>query len=239
MQTRPRYHTPEEPVPEESTFGESALKRYTPEEYLRLEETAEFRSEYRDGEITPMTGGSADHNSIVVNICTLLKFALRGKGFKVFTSDLRLWIPTYQIYTYPDVMVIQGEPVFQAKRTDTVMNPCLIVEVLSKSTQNYDHTRKFKFYRSIAEVQEYVLVDQYAIEIEHYTRLEDNSWRLRDYGADTQSISLSSVEPASVELEIAIADLYEGVNFEGVNFEGVNFDLQDLEAAPSEEQVAN
>ncbi|MBW4657779.1 MAG: Uma2 family endonuclease [Drouetiella hepatica Uher 2000/2452] len=222
MQTQPSYHKPEESVPEEPTLAESALKRYTPEEYLRLEETAEFRSEYRDGEITPMTGGSINHNRIVGSIYAYLKFALRGKNLEAFTSDLRLWIPTYQLYTYPDVMVIQGEPVFQAKRTDTVMNPCLIVEVLSKSTQTYDRTRKFKFYRSIAALQEYVLVDQYAIEIEHYTRLEDNSWRLRDYGADTQSLTLSSVE-----LEIAIADLYEGVNF----------DLQDPEAAPSEAQA--
>lgn len=182
---------------------------YTPEEYLSLEEQSDFRSEYRDGEIVPMTGGSINHNRIAGNIYALLKYALRGKNLEAFISDLRLWIPRYRVYTYPDVFVIAGEPVFQGSRTDTIMNPCLIIEILSRSTQDYDRTDKFRYYRSISEMQEYILVDQYAIGVEHYTKLEDGSWRFREYDAETSSISL-----AAVDLELAMNDLYEGVTFE-------------------------
>jgi Uma2 family endonuclease len=183
-------------------------KQYTPEEYLQLERESEIRHEYRDGEIVPMTGGTANHNSIFLNLCVALKLGLRGQNYKVFGGDLRLWIPEYQLYTYPDAMVIQGEPVFQDNRQDTVTNPCLIIEVLSKSTQNYDRSDKFKFYRSMPSFQEYLLINQYQIELEHYTKTPEG-WLLRDYTAETQQIKL-----ASVGLELSIADLYEGVNFE-------------------------
>lgn len=183
-------------------------RSYTPEEYLALEERAELRSEYRDGEIVPMTGGSINHNRITGSIYAFLKYALRGKNLEPFTSDLRLWIPRYRQYTYPDVFVIQGEPVFQDRRTDTIMNPCLILEVLSKSTQDYDRTDKFRYYRSIPEMQEYVLVDQYEVGVEHYAKLEDGSWRFREYDSATNSISL-----AAVNLELGMNDLYEGVDF--------------------------
>jgi Uma2 family endonuclease len=182
-------------------------KQYTPEEYLQLERESEIRHEYRDGEIVPMTGGTANHNSIFLNLCVALKLGLRGQNYKVFGGDLRLWIPEYQLYTYPDAMVIQGEPVFQDNRQDTVTNPCLIIEVLSKSTQNYDRSDKFKFYRSMPSFQEYLLINQYQIELEHYTKTAEG-WLLRDYTAETQQIKL-----ASVGLELSIADLYEGVNF--------------------------
>ncbi len=109
---------------------------YTLEEYRQLEETAEFRSEYRDGEIVPMTGGTINHNRIAINICTFLKFALRGKNAEPFMSDLRLWIPRYRRGTYPDVMVIAGQPIFNEGRNDEVVNPVLIVEVLSHSTHS-------------------------------------------------------------------------------------------------------
>ena len=99
---------------------------YTADEYLAIEETAENRSEYRNGEIIPMTGGSIEHNRILGNFFALLKAFLRGKEFEPFLSDLRLWIPQYRIYTYPNMMVIQGEPVFQEQRTDTITNPRLI-----------------------------------------------------------------------------------------------------------------
>jgi Uma2 family endonuclease len=182
-------------------------KQYTPEEYLQLERESEIRHEYRDGEIVPMTGGTIDHNRIAGNVYAYLRFALRGKNAEPFIGDLRLWLPDYQLYTYPDVMVIQGEPVFQDNRKDTVTNASLIIEVLSKSTQNYDRSDKFKFYRSMPSCQEYLLINQYQIELEHYTKTAEG-WLLRDYTAETQQIKL-----ASVGLELSIADLYEGVNF--------------------------
>ena len=181
---------------------------YTPEEYLALEEAAEFKSEYHDGEIVPMTGGSINHNRICGNVYACLKFLLRGKNKEIFMSDLRLWIPRYQRYTYPDVMVIQGNPALHNNRTDTITNPVLIVEVLSKSTQNYDHTDKFRYYRSIPEFQEYVLINEYELQIEQYTKTGEAQWLLREFETEDAKITFSSVD-----LEIAIADIYEGVDF--------------------------
>lgn len=181
---------------------------YTPEEYLVQEETAEFRSEYRDGEILPMTGGSIEHNRIAGNVFALLMSARRGKNFRPYIGDLRLWIPHYRQYTYPDVLVIQGEPIFQDQRTDTVLNPCLIVEVLSKSTSDYDRSDRFRYYRSIPELQEYVLIDQYEMAIEHYTKVESDAWLFRAYEANAEKVVLSSIE-----VEMAIESIYEDVNF--------------------------
>lgn len=181
---------------------------YTPEEYLAQEEVAEFRSEYRDGEIVPMTGGSINHNQIAGNVYAFLKFTLRGKNLKPYIGDLRLWIPRYRQYTYPDVFVIKGKPVFQGQRMDTIVNPCLIVEVLSKSTKAYDRTDKFRYYRSIPEFQEYLLIDQYSIAIEQYTKTDEDAWLFRAYESDAEKITL-----ASVNVEMAIADIYEDVDF--------------------------
>jgi Uma2 family endonuclease len=181
---------------------------YTPEEYLAQEEVTEFRSEYRDGEIVPMTGGSINHNQIAGNVYAFLKFTLRGKKLKPYIGDLRLWIPRYRQYTYPDVFVIKGKPVFQGQRMDTILNPCLIVEVLSKSTKAYDRTDKFRYYRSIPEFQEYVLIDQYSIAIEQYTKTDEDAWLFRAYESDAEKITL-----ASVNIEMAIADIYEDVDF--------------------------
>ncbi|HAX80410.1 MAG TPA: hypothetical protein DCY88_32385 [Cyanobacteria bacterium UBA11372] len=141
-------------------------RTYTPDEYRKLEETAEFRSEYRDGEIVPMTGGTINHNRITRNICTFLQLGLRGKNAEPFMSDLRLWIPRYRRATYPDVMVISGEPVFNEGRNDEVLNPILIVEVLSNSKEDFARTNKFRFYHSIPEFREYILVDQYEFLVE-------------------------------------------------------------------------
>ena len=186
----------------------TVVRHYTPEEYLAQEEIADFRHEYRDGEIAPMTGGSDNHNGIVVNLCTFLKLALRGQTYRVRTSDLRLWIPRYRQFTYSDVLVIRGNPVFHEDRTDTVMNPCLIIEVLSKSTQNYDRGDKFKFYRSISELQDYVLVDQYSYFIEHYTRTDEGLWLLREYDGIEGAAHF-----VSVAVEIPIAEIYEQIEF--------------------------
>ena len=125
------------------------LKRYTPEEYLELEEKADYKSEYRDGEIVSMTGGTTHHNELAGNLYTHLKLDLRKQNYKVYMGDVRLWIPRYRQHTYPDVMLIQGQPVYHGKGTTTLTNPQLIAEVLSKSTQNYDQGDKFTYYRSI------------------------------------------------------------------------------------------
>jgi Uma2 family endonuclease len=182
---------------------------YTPDEYLAQEEIAEFRSEYRNGEIVPMTGGSINHNQIAGNVYAFFRMALRQTNFKPYIGDLKLWIPQYGQYTYPDVFAIQGQPIFQDKRTDTILNPCLIVEVLSKSTQNYDRTDKFRYYRSIPEFREYVLINQYEIGIEQYTKTDGNSWLFQAYESDVSKIVF-----ASINVEMTVEDIYENVNFD-------------------------
>ena len=183
-------------------------KYYTPEEYLALEETAEYKHEYRDGEIVPMTGGTTNHNEIALNIAANLKFSLKSKNYKVYMGDVRLWIPRYRQYTYPDVMVIQGQPIYTGKGTTTVMNPQLIVEVLSKSTKNYDQGDKFLYYRSISEFTEYILIEQEEYRLLQYTKTSTNQWQLTEYESVDAIISLNSVD-----LEVSLSDIYEGVDF--------------------------
>ena len=188
---------------------ETQQRYYTPEEYLELEETAEYKSEYIDGEIVPTTGGTPNHNDIAGNIYAHLKFALRGKNYKVFIGDLRLWIPRYRIYTYPDVMVIEGEPVLLENRNDTVTNPLMIVEVLSKSTKNYDQGDKFDYYRSIPEFREYVLIDQYKVNVKHFAKTSEGKWLLTEYESAEAVLSLSALE-----FQIQLSEIYEGIKFE-------------------------
>ncbi len=185
------------------------LQTYTLDEYRALEETEEFRSEYHDGKIIPMSGGTINHNRIVRNLVRILDLAFTQKPYEVFTSDLRLWIPQYRKGTYPDVMVIADQPVFNDNRTDEVMNPCLIGEVLSKSTESYDRGDKFLYYRSIKEFQEYLLVSQSEYFIEHYQKTGEGQWLLQEYRGDEREINLESVE-----VSLIIKDIYEGINFD-------------------------
>jgi Uma2 family endonuclease len=187
---------------------ETQKRHYTPEEYLELEEKAEYKSEYRDGEIVPMAGGTTNHNKIAGNFYAYLKFALRGKNYDVYIGDVRLWIPKYRQYTYPDVMVIQGQPVYTGTSTTTVMNPLLIAEVLSKSTQNYDQGNKFLYYRSIPEFKEYILIDQYQYHVMHYVKTADGKWIFDEIEGEFATLSFETID-----FQIVLTDLYEQVNF--------------------------
>ncbi len=187
---------------------ETQKRYYTPEEYLEVEEEAEFRSEYRDGEIIHITGGTTNHNKIAGNFYAYLKFALRGKNYDVYISDVRLWIPRYRQYTYPDVMVIEGQPVYTGTNTTTVMNPSLIAEVLSKSTKNYDQGDKFLYYRSIPEFKEYVLIDQYQYHVMQYVKTAEGQWLFNELEGESATLSLQTVD-----VNIQLNDLYEKVNF--------------------------
>ena len=184
-------------------------KFYTPDEYRQLEEAAEFRNEYRDGEIVKMTGGTINHSQIIGNIYAFLKSALRGKNVRPFMSDLRLWIPRYRRGTYPDVMVVEGELVCTEGRKDEILNPVLIVEVLSKSTKDFDKEDKFRFYRSIPEFREYVLVNQSEFLVTQYIKTESNDWLFREYEGESAIVSFTSVE-----VQMSMSDIYELVVFE-------------------------
>ena len=184
-------------------------RQYSIEEYLAHEETAEYRSEYRDGEIVPMTGGSINHNQIIVNLIIALSSALREQNYRVYTSDLRLWIPRYREYTYPDILIIKDEAIFQEGRTDTVLNPSIIVEVLSKSTSSRDRGDKFTYYRSIPEFQEYILIDQYQIHIEQFSKTAEGNWLLKESDDEEGTLTL-----VSTNSQIPHRQIYERVEFE-------------------------
>ena len=183
-------------------------RKYTPEEYLQLEEQAESKSEYHDGDIVPMAGGTTNHNEICLNLAANLKFRLQKQNYRVYIGDVRLWIPRYRIYTYPDVMVIKQEPVYADRGTTTVTNPILIAEILSKSTQNYDQGDKFAYYRSIPEMKEYILISQKQHQIMQYSKTEAGKWLLSEYETENSTIQLTSIN-----FELELSEIYTGVDF--------------------------
>ena len=182
---------------------------YSAEEYLKLEETAEFRSEYRDGEILPMTGGTPNHNQIALNFSAVIKAALRGQPYRVFMADLRLWIPQRKIYTYPDVMIASRPIELLEGRKDTITNPAIVAEVLSKSTESYDRGKKFEHYRTLPTFQEYILIDQYRIHVEQFSKTESGKWLFSEYDGEAAVLSLTSVQ-----FQILLPDIYEDIEFE-------------------------
>ncbi len=184
-------------------------RTYTPKEYLQLEEQAEYKSEYRDGEIIPITGGTTNHNEISLNLVTNLKFSLKKQNYRVYMADVRLWIPRYRLYTYPDVMLIKGETIYADRGTTTITNPVMITEVLSPSTQNYDQGDKFTYYRSIPEMEEYILVSQQKYHVMQYTKTEAGKWLLSEYETEDALIQLSSVD-----WEFELSEIYAGVDFD-------------------------
>ena len=182
---------------------------YTPEEYLELEANAEYKSEYRDGAIVPMAGGTTNHNKLAGTLYAHLLFGLRGQNYNIYIGDVRLWIPEYRQYTYPDVMVIQGPPTYADASRTTVMNPIAIAEVLSQSTQNYDQGDKFRYYRSIPGMQEYILINQTQHHVMQYTKQETSQWLLTEHQGESAVLALGAIA-----FEIRLTDLYDGVDFD-------------------------
>ncbi|ERT03780.1 restriction endonuclease family protein [Lyngbya aestuarii BL J] len=182
---------------------------YTPEEYLELEEQAEFKNEYRNGEILPMAGGTTNHNKIAGNFYKRFPLTIQEQDYEVYIGDVKLWIPSDQTYTYPDIMVIEGEPIYQENRRDIITNPLLIVEVLSKSTQSYDQGDKFRSYRSIPSFKEYILIDQSSYYLEQYSKQTENQWLFKEYEGEDSVLTLDSVE-----LQMSLGEIYERVDFE-------------------------
>ncbi|MEL7068521.1 MAG: Uma2 family endonuclease [Cyanobacteria bacterium J06581_3] len=184
------------------------IKTYTEQEYLVLEVESDIRNEFRDGVIVPMVGGTPEHNMISSALNALLWFGLRKKSYTVFVSDQRLWIPAANLHTYPDVMITPKPPELKAGRKDTVVNPIFVAETLSSSTQGYDRGDKFAHYRTINSFQEYLLIEQYQPRVEHYVKQGENQWLLTEYSGLDATFHLSSVD-----IEIALSDLYENVEF--------------------------
>ena len=181
---------------------------YSPEEYLALEEVADYKSEYIDGQIFPMTGGSTNHNQIALNVSTELNFAFKKLDYRVYMSDVRLWIAKRRIYTYPDVMIVSGEPEYFNDRTDTITNPKVIVEVLSDSIKGYDKSGKFEAYRTLPSLSEYILIDQNKIQVEQFYKTGKKRWSFGEYDREDEAIALNSVQ-----FQIALDDIYNKVKF--------------------------
>ncbi|BDI14430.1 hypothetical protein ANSO36C_02320 [Nostoc cf. commune SO-36] len=182
---------------------------YTPEEYLELEEKAEYKNEYRDGEIIPMTGGTTNHNNIAGNFYKKFPLTVQGQDYEIYIGDVKLSIFRYRINTYPDVMVIKGKPIYEGTGKTIITNPLLIVEVLSNSTKNYDKTDKFKYYRSIPGFQEYIMIDQYSFAVEQFAKQAEGQWIFKEYEGEDAVLVLDSID-----FQIALRDIYERVDFE-------------------------
>jgi len=179
-------------------------RRWTVEEYLALERESEIRHEYLDGEIFAMSGGSRQHNRISWNIVGALDAQLRGGRCEGFASDMRVRIPATGLFTYPDVVVVCGEPHFDdAESPDTLLNPTLVVEVLSPSTEDYDRGRKFAHYRSVATLEIYLLVAQDRVHVERFARQPSGLWVLYE----TEDLG-ETIELPAIGATLALTDVY-------------------------------
>jgi len=183
--------------------------RITPEEYLALERRAEIRSEYFEGEMFAMSGVTREHARIVLNIATELNNQFADRPCEVYAVDLRTKVSPTGLYTYPDVVAVCGEPEFEDPMCDTLVNPQLIIEVLSDSTESYDRGKKFAHYRTIGSLREYVLVSQTECRIERFSRQDDGNWL---YTENTDSEG--SMELTSVACRLSLARVYHKVDFE-------------------------
>lgn len=181
---------------------------YTPEEYLNLEDHAEFKSEYYQGEIFSMAGASLNHNRIVRNLTVTLSLATQQQPYEVFASDIKVSIPESRAYTYPDVLLLREPPQFAEKRNDTVTNPLIIIEVFSESTKDFDRSEKFQMYRTVPSLQEYILVDQDKIYVEQFIKQGSKQWLMREYDAAEEVLTLTTVS-----VQLALTDIYAKVSF--------------------------
>ncbi len=163
------------------------------EEYLELERNSETKNEYFDGEIFDMAGASEAHNLIVANVVGELRSQLKKKPCRVYPSDMRLKIESTKLYTYPDVMIVCGERKFGDKEKDMLLNPDVIIEVLSDSTESYDRGKKFSHYRQIASLKEYVLISQNIRKIERFSKTQTRQWIWDDTDEDHPEMILESV----------------------------------------------
>jgi Uma2 family endonuclease len=182
--------------------------KMTEAEYLAFERASEMKHEYYNGEIFAMVGASESHNLISVNLIRMISTKLRGKGCKVYPSDMKVKIESTRLYTYPDLSVMCGEAQFADGEFDTLLNPAVIIEILSPSTERYDRGKKFQHYREIPSLQEYVLVAQDNPRIERYLRQENGKWELTDAIGIEATIDLTSIDCV-----LELAEVYEQVTF--------------------------
>ena len=181
---------------------------FTVEDYLEQEARSALRHEFIQGKIIPMAGASANHNRLTLNLSRLLPFEISDRQYEIFVSDMRLWLPDVASYLYPDVMMIEGAPVFLDESQMAVTNPSMIAEVLSNSTEGFDKNQKFALYRTIPQLQEYLLIDQTCPRVELYQKVGDRQWLLTELMGENAVIKFKFAA-----LEIELSELYQRVNF--------------------------
>jgi Uma2 family endonuclease len=178
----------------------------TPEQYLEIERKAEYKSEYFNGEMFAMAGAKEAHNLVVINTGSALHRQFRSRPCRAYTNDMRVHVPSTGLYAYPDVIAVCGEPRFLDEQRDNLLNPAVIVEVLSPSTETYDRSRKFEHYKSIESLSEYLLVASDRMHADLYTRQPDGRWLLTSADKLEDSLTLESVGA-----QLTLADVYEKV----------------------------
>ena len=191
-------------------MSSSAVRaRHTPEQYLALERKSAVKSEYRDGRIMGMARSNRPHNLIVGNLLCEISTLLRDRPCEVYLSNMRVHITPTGLYTYPDIVAVCGEPFFLDGELDTLLDPTMIVEVLSPSTEAYDRGLKFAHYRRLVSLQEYLLVSQDRVLVERYTRQGDE-WLLTEWRRLEDLLRL-----ASIGCDVALREIYAKVQFPG------------------------
>lgn len=183
-------------------------RRYTPQEYLELERAAEFKSEYLGGYIYAMAGGSPEHNTVLSNTHIEVGSQLKSTGCRTYVTEQKICIPSEELYTYPDVSIVCGEPLFHEEHRDVLTNPKVIIEVLSPSTEDYDRGRKFTRYQEIASLTDYILISQDRPRIDHCERKGEGQWLISTYiGLDTE------VHIESIGCVLRMREIYDLVEF--------------------------
>ncbi|MEO7394394.1 MAG: Uma2 family endonuclease [Chitinophagaceae bacterium] len=185
--------------------------KYTVEEYLQMENAATEKHEYFRGEIFAMSGASPRHNVIAKNLMRDIATALRGKPCQPYGSDMRINIPDNTLFTYPDISIICSDIISSEYDEETATQPTVIIEILSSATRDYDRQGKFKLYRDIPALKEYILIDSMSVNIEAFRINSNNHWELEEYKTINFQLSISSVQ-----IYVAIADIYEGTRLDTI-----------------------
>jgi Uma2 family endonuclease len=178
--------------------------KFTVQEYLELERNSAEKHEFYRGEIFDMSGAGSRHNIIAVNLTVTLGNALKGNPCRPYGSDMRINIPENSLFTYPDISIICGDVISSPQDGDTATQPIIIIEILSPSTRQYDSGGKFKLYRDIPSLKEYLLVDSESISIEAFRINERNQWELQEYKSIADILTFPSLN-----IRVSLADIYE------------------------------
>jgi len=188
-------------------MASNPITKVTAEEYLAMDRASEFRSEFLDGEIIAMSGGSPRHSRLKMSLAIQIGTALRGTSSEAFDSDLRVRVSP-RMYAYPNLTVVCGDLKLDTERGDVLLNPTAIFEVLSPSTEYYDRIVKFQHYREVESLQDYILVAQDRVRVEQYTQGVSNTWTLHDYQHPDDVLQI-----ASIGISLTLAAIYERIEF--------------------------